>query len=106
MTGSTVRPLMPTSTPFSRAASRVSPSRSPRFSKAMGAGDGDLCLAERAPEPALALTPPPQATPDNDGLLTASKVATLKLNASWVVLSACNTAAGDGTPDAGGPPIG
>jgi CHAT domain-containing protein len=34
--------------------------------------------------------------------LTASKVATLKLNADWVVLSACNTAAGDGTPDAGG----
>ncbi len=48
------------------------------------------------------LTPPPQATPDNDGLLTASKIATFKLNASWVVLSACNTAAGDGTPDAGG----
>jgi CHAT domain-containing protein len=53
-------------------------------------------------EPALVLTPPPQATPDDDGLLTASKIATLKLNADWVVLSACNTAAGDGTPDAGG----
>jgi len=53
-------------------------------------------------EPALVLTPPKEATPDNDGLLTASKVATLKLNADWVVLSACNTAAGDGTPDAGG----
>jgi CHAT domain-containing protein len=53
-------------------------------------------------EPALVLTPPPEASPDNDGLLTASKIATLKLNASWVVLSACNTAAGDGTPDAGG----
>jgi CHAT domain-containing protein len=26
----------------------------------------------------------------------------IKLNADWVVLSACNTAAGDGTPDAGG----
>ncbi|MBI3515281.1 MAG: CHAT domain-containing protein, partial [Proteobacteria bacterium] len=53
-------------------------------------------------EPALVLTPPRQASPDNDGLLTASKVATLKLNADWVVLSACNTAAADGTPDAGG----
>jgi CHAT domain-containing protein/tetratricopeptide (TPR) repeat protein len=53
-------------------------------------------------EPALVLTPPKEATPENDGLLTASKIATLKLNADWVVLSACNTAAGDGTPDAGG----
>ena len=53
-------------------------------------------------EPALVLTPPPVPTPDNDGLLTASKIATLKLDADWVVMSACNTAAGDGTPDAGG----
>jgi CHAT domain-containing protein/Tfp pilus assembly protein PilF len=53
-------------------------------------------------EPALVLTPPKEASPENDGLLTASKVATLKLNADWVVLSACNTAASDGTPDAGG----
>jgi CHAT domain-containing protein len=53
-------------------------------------------------EPALVLTPPAEATPENDGLLTASKVATLKLDADWVVLSACNTAAGDGTPDADG----
>jgi len=42
------------------------------------------------------------AVTDNDGLLTASKIATLKFNADWVVLSACNTAAGDGTPNAGG----
>ena len=48
------------------------------------------------------MTPPDSPTPDNDGLLTASKIATLKLNADWVVLS-CNTAADDGTPDAGGP---
>jgi CHAT domain-containing protein/tetratricopeptide (TPR) repeat protein len=53
-------------------------------------------------EPALVLTPPAVATPENDGLLTASKIATLKLNTDWVVLSACNTAAGDGTPDGGG----
>jgi CHAT domain-containing protein len=47
-------------------------------------------------EPALVLTPPDVPTPDNDGLLTASEIATLKLNADWVVLSACNTAAGSG----------
>jgi CHAT domain-containing protein len=49
----------------------------------------------RAAEPALVLTPPATATDKDDGLLTASEVAQLKLNADWVVLSACNTAAGD-----------
>jgi CHAT domain-containing protein len=53
-------------------------------------------------EPALVLTPPAAASAENDGLLTASKIATLKFNADWVVLSACNTAADDGTPDGGG----
>jgi CHAT domain-containing protein len=56
----------------------------------------------RLAEPALVLTPPAVATPDDDGLLTTSKIATLKLNADWVVLSACNTAADDGRPDGGG----
>ena len=46
-------------------------------------------------EPALVLTPPNTATKDDDGLLTASEVTQLKLNADWVILSACNTAAGD-----------
>jgi CHAT domain-containing protein len=46
-------------------------------------------------EPALALTLPPEPNELDDGLLTASEVAQLKLNADWVVLSACNTAAGD-----------
>src|SRR6202007_407121 len=46
-------------------------------------------------EPALALTLPKQPTEFDDGLLTASEVAQLKLNADWVVLSACNTVAGD-----------
>jgi CHAT domain-containing protein/Tfp pilus assembly protein PilF len=46
-------------------------------------------------EPALALTIPSEPTELDDGLLTASEVAQLKLNADWVVLSACNTAAGD-----------
>jgi CHAT domain-containing protein len=45
-------------------------------------------------EPALVLTPPAEATEADDGLLTASEVTELKLNADWVVLSACNTAAG------------
>lgn len=46
-------------------------------------------------EGALVLTPP--ATPDavDDGVLTASEAAELRLNADWVLLSACSTAAGD-----------
>jgi CHAT domain-containing protein len=46
-------------------------------------------------EPALALTLPQRPTELDDGLLTASEAAQLKLNADWVVLSACNTTAGD-----------
>ena len=53
-------------------------------------------------EPALALTPPEAASDLDDGLLTASEVAGLKLNAEWVILSACNTAAADGKPGADG----
>ena len=51
-------------------------------------------------EPALVMTPPESATRTDDGLLTASEVAGLKLNADLVVLSACNTAAADGAPGA------
>jgi CHAT domain-containing protein/Tfp pilus assembly protein PilF len=46
-------------------------------------------------EPALVLSLPATATALDDGLLTSSEVAQLKLNADWVVLSACNTAAAD-----------
>jgi CHAT domain-containing protein len=46
-------------------------------------------------EPALVLTLPDRPTSDDDGLLTASRIAKLKLDADWAVLSACNTAAGD-----------
>ncbi len=53
-------------------------------------------------EPALAFTPPHIGSDRDDGLLTASEAAELKLNADWVILSACNTAAGDGTPGAEG----
>ena len=53
-------------------------------------------------EPGLILTPPAKGTSDaaalerDDGFLTASEVATLKLDADWVILSACNTAGGSG----------
>jgi CHAT domain-containing protein/tetratricopeptide (TPR) repeat protein len=58
---------------------------------------GDVHLMTRLQgEPALVLTPPREPRDiDDNGLLTASKVTELKLNADWVVLSACNTAAGD-----------
>jgi CHAT domain-containing protein len=46
-------------------------------------------------EPSLALSIPKQPSELDDGLLTASEVAQLKLNADWVVRSACNTIAGD-----------
>ena len=46
-------------------------------------------------EPALVLSIPDKPTEEDDGLLRASDVAMLKMNADFVVLSACNTAAGD-----------
>jgi CHAT domain-containing protein len=45
-------------------------------------------------EPGLLLTPPQTATELDDGYLSASEIAALKLDADWVILSACNTAAG------------
>lgn len=48
-------------------------------------------------EPALVLTPPAMASDEDDGLLTASEIARdLTLDADWVILSACNTAAPGG----------
>lgn len=49
-------------------------------------------------EPGLILTPPATATAADDGYLSSSEIAALKLDADWVILSACNTAgsAGDG----------
>jgi CHAT domain-containing protein len=64
-----------------------------------GALIGDL---QGGAEPGLVLTPPakgtvdPQALGRDDGFLTASEIATLKLDANWVILSACNTAGGAG----------
>ena len=50
-------------------------------------------------EPAIVLTPPSDEArledlEVDDGLLTASEVSLLKVDADWVILSACNTAAG------------
>lgn len=48
-------------------------------------------------QPALALSAPDvTGETKGDGLLTMEKILTLKLDADWVVLSACNTASGDG----------
>ena len=56
-------------------------------------------------EPALVLTPPPELSPaemdpSNDGLLRSSEIVGLDLSADWVLLTACNTAASDGSLDA------
>jgi CHAT domain-containing protein/tetratricopeptide (TPR) repeat protein len=45
-------------------------------------------------EAGLILTPPREGSEDDDGYLSASEVAAMKLDAEWVILSACNTAAG------------
>ncbi len=58
------------------------------------AGETERFTKSRA-EPALLLTPPDTPTEEDDGLLTASEIAGLKLDADWVVMSACNTAGGD-----------
>jgi CHAT domain-containing protein len=52
---------------------------------------GDI---EGTHEPGLILTPPREQSDLDDGYLSASEVAALKLDADWVILSACNTAAG------------
>lgn len=47
-------------------------------------------------QPALALSSPAVAGIEGSGLFTVDDVLGLKLNADWVVLSACNTAAPEG----------
>ena len=47
-------------------------------------------------QPALALSAPAVTGAGGDGLLTMEEILALKLDADWVVLSACNTGAGSG----------
>jgi CHAT domain-containing protein len=61
---------------------------------ALVAGDVEKYAKMKA-EPALVLSIPDKPSEDDDGLFRASDVAMLKMNADFVVLSACNTAAGD-----------
>jgi CHAT domain-containing protein len=61
-----------------------------------GLVSGDLePFTKTKAQPALVLTIPDHPSDFDDGLLTASEIAQLKLNADWVVLSAANTAAGE-----------
>jgi CHAT domain-containing protein len=57
-----------------------------------GALAGELSASA---EPGLLLTPPEKGTEVDDGYLFASESAGLKLDADWVILSACNTAAAE-----------
>ncbi len=49
----------------------------------------------------LVLTPPARADAEDDGLLTTAEIANLRLDADFVLLSACNTAAGATSADEG-----
>jgi len=47
-------------------------------------------------QPALALSSPSVTGDSEDGLLTMGEIMKLKVNADWIVLSACNTGASEG----------
>jgi CHAT domain-containing protein len=57
-------------------------------------------------QPALALSSPAVTGGDGDGLLTMEEILGLKLDADWVVLSACNTGAGEGAGAEAAPGLG
>ncbi len=51
-------------------------------------------------QPALVLTPPSSPTDEDDGLLSLEDILHLNLaRTNWVILSACNTAGGEGSGD-------
>ncbi|MEX0286531.1 MAG: CHAT domain-containing protein [Paracoccaceae bacterium] len=52
-------------------------------------------------EAALVMTPPAQESPESDGLLTTAEIAALRLNADFVILSACNTGSGGSVSEEG-----
>lgn len=54
-----------------------------------------------AADAGLVLTPPADATAPEDGLLTTAEIAGLRLDAEFVLLSACNTASGRAGDDEG-----
>jgi CHAT domain-containing protein/tetratricopeptide (TPR) repeat protein len=56
-----------------------------------------------AREPGLILTPPDVPTDTDDGYLSGSEIAALRLDADWVILSACNTAGPAGSGQGAGP---
>jgi CHAT domain-containing protein/tetratricopeptide (TPR) repeat protein len=63
---------------------------------------GSSAIERALADPAILLTPPPSGTVGralaaDNGLLSAPDIAALDLNADWVVMSACNTAAGSAT---------
>ncbi|MGX1324273.1 CHAT domain-containing protein [Bradyrhizobium sp. USDA 377] len=45
-------------------------------------------------EPGLILSPPAAPTSTDDGYLSSSEISGLRLDADWIILSACNTAGG------------